>query len=426
MEEIKKKISKYSEYHSNDDTFSKNELNLAFRNHGIHYEALKEDITSVGMHYLLIHFDIPFLQWETYRLRVVCKDGSEVQFSMEDFLSRPKVSLPVTMECAGNGRANMKPRFKVSQPWDYNGIGTAVWGGISLKSLLMECGYGVNTNEDGDDESKKSNNPFEFLFTGKDKGIQHDEVQKYQRSLSFENAMHEDVLLAYEMNGQRLLPQHGFPLRLIVPGFYGMTNIKWLESIEPLESKFSGVQMHSYIMKYFKEEIGKPISHIVVRSVIVPPGIPDWYNRMRFVEEGEVLIEGRAWAGPLSIEKVEVGIDGVFHLATLDEPLGKYAWRRWSYVWKATEGQCILSSKATDEKGNTQKEEDQIWNYGGFCNNTIQTCVVTVKKPRDLDVGKKINLKNEVKIQQEYKKSTSTSIVSVSTMDAKIKELDES
>jgi len=198
------------------------------------------------------------------------------------------------------------------------------------------------------------------------------------------------------MNGMRLLPQHGFPLRLIVPGYYGMTNVKWLESIEIIDHNFNGVQMKSYAIKKHKGEVGFPVPKMVVRSLLVPPGIPDWFNRFRFVEEGDVLLEGRAWAGKNKIQKVEIGINGIYSEASLDEPVGKYAWRRFSYNWNALRGVYILSVKATDEKGNTQNEN--VWNFGGFCNNSIHTMKVSVKTSSELELGEEIDIKRELGI----------------------------
>jgi len=376
-----------SDYHTDDlNSYSKRELMLAFRNHGIHYEGLLEDITPVGMHYLLIHFDIPRLNWNSYRLKIGCADGTTRIFTMNDIISRPKVSIPVTMECAGNGRTLMKPRCNTSQPWDMNAVGNSLWGGTSLASILHECGYGF--------DSSSGRKPFEILFTGGDKGIQQGVVHKYQRSLSFDDAMQKDVMLAYEMNGQKLLPQHGYPLRLIVPGFYGMTSVKWLESIECLDHKFEGPQMKSYVIKESKEDMGIPVFQIIVKSLIVPPGIPDWLNRHRFVEEGDVLLEGRAWAGKKQVIKVEVAIDGVYSEASMDEPMGQYAWRRWFFNWKAARGKYILSVRATDENGNTQSEEG-VWNFGGFANNVIQKLKVVVKTKEELELGELIDVNKE-------------------------------
>ena len=131
------------------------------------------------------------------------------------------------MECAGNGRARLEPR-PVSQPWLLEAVGTARWRGTPLAPLLEEAGV-----PDG---------AVEVLFTGLDRGIEGGDEQAFQRALALEEALRDEVLLAYEMNGAPLPPQHGFPLRLVVPGWYGMTNVKWLSRIELLDEPFAGYQ----------------------------------------------------------------------------------------------------------------------------------------------------------------------------------------
>jgi len=196
------------------------ELQLAARNHGMPLEALRYPVTPVGLHYLLIHFDVPDVDPDDWRLTV--RGERELTLDLAGLKQRPRAELAVTMECAGNGRARLDPR-PVSQPWLLEAVGTALWGGTLLRPLLEEAGVGESA--------------VEVLFTGLDRGIDGGIEQQYQRSLSIEDALGEDVLLAYEMNGASLPPQHGFPLRLVVPGWYGMTSVKWLAEIEVLDCR---------------------------------------------------------------------------------------------------------------------------------------------------------------------------------------------
>jgi DMSO/TMAO reductase YedYZ molybdopterin-dependent catalytic subunit len=188
------------------------ELQLALRNHGMRLEGLRYDVTPVGMHYLLIHFDVPEANEGTWTLSVGGLVREPLQLSMADLRARPAVTFPLTMECAGNGRARLSPR-PISQPWLTEAIGTAEWTGTPLRALLDEAGIR--------DEA------VELVFAGADRGVQGDVEQDYERSLSITDAMHDEVILAYEMNGEPLPPQHGFPLQLLVPGWYGMTSVKW-------------------------------------------------------------------------------------------------------------------------------------------------------------------------------------------------------
>jgi len=278
------------------------------------------------------------------------------------------------MECAGNGRTHLKPRYWVHMPWDWEAIGTALWTGTPLRGILEECGV--------------LNEASEILFSGQDKGIQGEEVQVFQRSLSLANIT-EDVLLVYAMNGQPLLPQHGFPLRLIVPGWYGMTNVKWLDSIELTSKVFNGVQMRAYMYKNSDSDVGTPVRDLNVRALMVPPGIPEFFLRTRYVEEGLVMLEGRAWSGNgRKIAKVQVSTNGAkeWHDATLGTPLGKYAWASWSFPWQATVGKYCLCAKATDEEGFTQ-EVVQRWNSYGMGNNMVQLVDVVVMQKGSLEDG---------------------------------------
>ena len=220
----------------------------------------------------------------------------------------------------------------------------------------------------------------EVLFTGLDRGIEAEEEQAFQRSLPLEEALRDEVLLAYEMNGAPLPPQHGFPLRLVVPGWYGMTNVKWLARIELVDTPFAGYQNSwSYRLRQAEDEEGVPLDRMQPRSLMVPPGIPEFMTRDRTVAAGKVLLEGRAWSGHAPVEQVEVSTDGgeTWDAAEL-EPAGEpWAWRGWSYGWNAEPGEHVLCCRARDEAGNEQPREPP-WNLGGYANNAVQAVRVTV------------------------------------------------
>jgi DMSO/TMAO reductase YedYZ molybdopterin-dependent catalytic subunit len=347
-----------------DRRFHKEELQLAFRNRGMPLEALRYPITPTGMHYLLIHFDIPYVALEDWRLVIGGLVSNPISLSLEEIKERPAVRMPVTMECAGNGRALLSPR-SISQPWLVEAIGTAEWKGTQLRGILEDAGV--------------SDNAAEILFTGLDRGIQGEEVQYYQRSLSLEDATREEVLLAYEMNGAPLEPQHGYPLRLVVPGWYGMTSVKWLDRIEAIAEPFQGYQMDSYRYRQGVDETGEPVTEIQVRSLMIPPGIPDFLTRTRVVEAGEVTLSGRAWAGRLGVSRVEVSADGgrTWSDGELGQQVGPFAWRSWSFGWQAEPGQHTLCVRATDTEGNMQPV-DQPWNFQGMGNNMIHRVDVIV------------------------------------------------
>ena len=340
------------------------ELQLAVRNHSMPLEALRNDVTPPGLHYLLDHFDIPAIDGEGWHLRI----GGAVQRSLELNLRAlrraPSISVPVTLECAGNGRSLLKPR-PLSQPWMMEGVGTAVWTGVPLAYLLTQAGV----DEDA----------VEVAFTGADAGIQGGVRQQYARSLPVSEALRPDVVLAYEMNGAALPPQHGYPLRLVVPGWYGMASVKWLSSITVLAKPFDGFQQSvAYRYQQDSDDAGTPVTWIKVRSLMVPPGVPDFFTRQRFLPAGPVMLTGRAWSGHGAVQRVEVGIDGQWAPAQLEHPAAPFAWCAWSMPWVADPGQHELSCRATDASGATQPLEP-VWNYQGLGNNVVQRVKVTVE-----------------------------------------------
>src|SRR5215207_2502076 len=339
------------------------ELRLAARNHALPLEALRYDITPPGLHYLLIHYDIPAVDPETFRLEIGGAVEKPISVSLDDLQARPRTAERVTFECAGNGRALLEPR-PVSQPWLTEAVGTAEWGGTPLALLLEEVGA--------------SRNAIELLFGALDRGIEGGEAQTYERALPIQEA--REAILAYDMNGEPLPPQHGFPLRLVVPGWYGMQNVKWLSGITVLEEPFDGYQNAvGYRMYGADGKPGEPVTRMLPRSLMVPPGVPDFMTRTRYVELGPTTLTGRAWSGYGSIERVEVSTDGgaSFDAAVLEPPLGHNAWRGWRFTWETTAGDHVLSSRATDAAGNSQPLEPP-WNLKGYANNAVERIAVVV------------------------------------------------
>src|SRR5262245_21310984 len=325
-------------------------------------EALRYPITPIGLHYLLIHYDVPVVDPEAWRLTV--RGERELVLSLEDLRARPGAEVTVTMECAGNGRAKLDPR-PVSQPWLLEAVGTARWRGTPLRPLLEEAGIG---------------GAVEVLCTGLDRGIEAEEEQAFQRSVPLDEALRNETLLAYEMNGEPLPPQHGFPLRLVVPGWYGMTNVKWLERIELVDTPFAGYQnAWSYRLRQAEDDEGVPLNRMQPRALMAPPGVPEFMTRERMLAAGEVQLEGRAWSGLAAVESVEVSSDDGESWAAADlEPEGEpWAWRGWSYRWSAKPGEHVLCCRARDAAGNEQPREP-AWNLGGYANNAVQTVRVIV------------------------------------------------
>jgi hypothetical protein len=158
-----------------------------------------------------------------------------------------------------------------------------------------------------------------------------------------------------------------------------MTSVKWLTSIEAVAEPFDGYQQTpAYHYQRDADDPGDPVTRIRVRALIIPPGIPDFLSRRRFVGQGRTELFGRAWSGDGPIVRVEVGVDGAWREAELGPSVGAYAWRRWSFSWEATPGEHELACRATDASGAVQPVE-QPWNYQGMGNNLVQTVAVTVR-----------------------------------------------
>jgi DMSO/TMAO reductase YedYZ molybdopterin-dependent catalytic subunit len=342
--------------------FTAEEVALAARNRGMPLEALRYDVTPPGLHYLLIHFDIPDADESRWRLRVHGQVKNALEVGLVDLKAMPARTLRVTMECAGNGRGQLAPRYP-SVPWLEEGVSTAEWTGVPLSALLRQAGLRESVAE--------------IVFRGADRGIDGGVEHDFARSLVPAEAMRDEVLVAYAMNGAPLPPQHGAPLRLVVPRWYGMASVKWLRSIEALERPFDGPQQaRSYHFRRSAEEKGEPCTLMRVNSLMAPPGIPDFYTRRRIVAAGAVDIAGRAWSGAAAIARVELAVDGAWQEAHLAQaqPL---AWRGWRARWDAAPGEHELACRATDAAGNVQPLQAP-WDLSGFGNNGVQRVLVTV------------------------------------------------
>jgi len=346
-----------------DEGIGRDELALATRNHGLPLEAMRHDLTPPGLHYVLTHYDIPYVPEDApWQLALGGRVRRPLTLTLADLRALPQVTTRVTLECAGNGRALLAPR-PVSQPWLVEAVGTAEWTGVPLRLLLAAAGAEPDA--------------VDVVCTGADHGVERGVEQDYQRALPLDVATGTDpeVLVAYEMNGAPLPPQHGRPLRLVVPGWYGMAQVKWLREITVTDTPFTGFQQAvAYRLRQDAGDEGEPVTRIAPRALLVPPGFPDFMSRTRVVRPGTVTLEGRAWSGRAPVTRAEVSTDAgrSWHRADLEPDTGHpWAWRRWRFDWRAEPGEFVLSARATDAEGHTQPLE-QPWNRGGFANNLVQ------------------------------------------------------
>ena len=340
------------------------ERGLANRNHGLPLELMRHDITPAGGHYLLTHFDMPHLPEDSFRLQVGGAVARPLSLSLAELAARPQVEMPVTLECAGNGRAGHDPRHR-SMPWLYEAVGTALWGGTPLKPLLAEAGAAEGVQD--------------WAFFGADEGFDDGIRHHFGRSLTPGELEELDPILVTHMNGAPLLPQHGAPLRLIVPGWYGMASVKWLTRIEALTERFDGFQqVRTYRYRTERGQPGEPVQAIRVKSLMIPPGLPDWYSRRRWLQAGPVTVEGRAWTG-LGRRVTGVVLDtGAERIAAeLSAPVGAHAWVHWRATWQATPGRHALRCIARDDGGAEQPLSPPP-DVAGFGNNAAQVVDVQV------------------------------------------------
>ncbi len=341
------------------------ELAFALRNPEMPLEAMRFDLTPADLHYVLVHFDIPFIDVSSWRLEVGGHVKRELALTLEELRERPSVSAPVTLECAGNGRALLSPRSEGGMPWLYGGCSTSEWTGPPLRAVLEEAGV--------------LEGAVEVLFSGADEGIEEDLVQYYQRSLPLEEALRPEVMLAYQMNGQPMPARHGFPLRLVVPGWYGMASVKWLRRITVLTEPFTEYMQTSYSYQQTEEDPGTPVTRIAPRSLMIRPGIANDLG-VRLMRSRDFELRGRAWSGWAPVERVEVSLDGgaSWADAKLEPGRSPYAWIGWRF--EATlpgEGEYELRSRATDAAGNVQPDGPP-WNLWGYSNNAVERVRVKV------------------------------------------------
>jgi DMSO/TMAO reductase YedYZ molybdopterin-dependent catalytic subunit len=296
--------------------------------------------------YIRNHFAMPKIDPRSWRLRVEGAVNQPLDLSLDDIRKMPSQTRAVMLECAGNGRVYLVPRAS-GVAWQFGAVGNAEWTGVPLAAVLEKAGLKAKVEE--------------VVLQGADTGAINDEpktpgVVHYDRSLPIEKAKQPDVLLAYAMNGKDLPPEHGAPLRAVVPGWYGMASVKWLTRLYVSQERYRGYfQTLNY--SYFTRGHGFPsiqaISEIQVKSSIARPAVGDIVPA-----KSQHRVFGAAWTGEAEIRKVEVTTDGgqSWQEATLLEKPVKYAWRLWEYEWKTPErpGRYTLMARATDSRGRTQ------------------------------------------------------------------------
>jgi DMSO/TMAO reductase YedYZ molybdopterin-dependent catalytic subunit len=283
---------------------------------------------------------------------------------MDDLKKLPRVEMAAVLECAGNGRRFYQPRVAGTQ-WAFGSVGNGRWAGVRFRDVLQKAGL--------KDPAKH------ILLDGFD--VPLGKMPDFQRTLTIEKALHADTLLAFEMNGRPLPQEHGFPLRLIVPGWAGDSWVKWLQHIEVLDHEFDGFWMKTaYRHPAHPVAAGAtvdpaemiPVTDLTINSVIATPGA-GW------IKPGAVRISGTAWSNSSPVTRVDVSVDGgsTWKQAKLGKDHSRYAWRLWELDWKPAEGKYTLLARATNADGKAQPLS-QEWNPSGYLWNVAQPVAIEV------------------------------------------------
>ena len=314
--------------------------------------------------YVRNHFPAPALDAARWRLVVRGLVRRPLRLGLREIGNLPTVVQTATLECAGNGRAFLTPPVGGEQ-WELGAVSTAEWTGVRLAEVLDRAG--IKSGAQG------------VVFRAADRARlkPSGSGSRFERSLTLDEVRASDVLLAYAMNGQALPIQHGYPLRVIVPGWYGVAAVKWLTDIEVVGHAFNGYfQTTKYVYEW--ERDGKlerePVRQMRVRSIITQP------HPGAKVELGTVAIRGLAWSGVSLIDRVDVSINGkAWQPAELLGQPSMHCWQRWELLTKVSHsGRIALRSRATDRAGRTQPEQPE-WNRLGYGNNAIQQVSVNAR-----------------------------------------------
>jgi len=317
--------------------------------------ALRSSTTPVSSFFVRSHFAVPRVKLSGWRLSVGGEVDNPRELSYLDLLKMPMKEVSATLECAGNGRAGFAVPAEGELRWGHGAVGNATWTGVPLRAVL-----GAALPRKGAKE---------VVFHGADSGVLKGEERAltFSRSLPVEKAMDGDTMIAVKMNGARLTPEHGYPARLVVPGWYGVASVKWLNRIElvsgkPYRAFFNGVK-YVYVRGGPGEEISEPVSEMRVKSLITQPSEGDEVDLGRRVE-----VAGKAWSGGAMVSRVDVDLGDGWRRAELQtSSAGPFEWVGWSIVWTPRKkGEQLIRARATDGRGNVQplEPEDNRYQYG--------------------------------------------------------------
>jgi DMSO/TMAO reductase YedYZ molybdopterin-dependent catalytic subunit len=330
-------------------------------------EALVGEITPTGLHYVRSNFALPA---HDGTLEVGGAVANPFTLTLDDLRAMPAHERAVTLECAGNGRLETRP-LPIGEPWGDYAVSTARWTGALLHEVLQQArpaADGVDVRFEGADHGAYHLQPV-LPDTNKDD-------LTFIRALPLTHAADPaaEILIAYEMNGAPLGPDHGAPFRLIVPHWYAVASVKWLKRIDILTERFAGEFQTGHYIYEWPDRPHEAVTLMRVRARITDPVHGSSLGR------GTHTVRGKAWSGTGPVTGVHVSFtgEGDWHEAQLQPAKGPYQWQDWSFDWDANDvGRHTLRARATDAAGNVQPEVPP-WNRLGYGNNAVEVSFVDV------------------------------------------------
>lgn len=327
-------------------------------------ERVASWVTPNRLFFVRNHFEPPPVgDTATWELAIDGLVARPRRWTFAQLAARPQHAVFATVECAGNGRSFLEQKAAGVQ-WGAGAIGHAEWSGVPLRELLAEAGVKPGT--------------LEIVFEGADRGTEDGKTMNFSRSLPLAKALDPDTLIALRMNGEWLEPNHGAPLRLFVPGWYGVASVKWLRRMTAIDHAYQG---YFQTVKYSIDRDGPggkrrvPLGPGVVKSEILSPRVGE------VVGLGVNRVAGVAWAGEDRIARVEISADGgkSWGVAKLKGPVQPYSWCQWEFLWTVeTAGTCALMSRAFAAAGQAQPFRYDPDNLG---------YVINVVRPHPVDVA---------------------------------------
>ena len=324
-------------------------------------EALVGDITPTELHYVRSNFAVPT---HDGTLAIGGAVGNPTTLTLEDLRALPVHDQAVTLECAGNGRLDMRP-LPTGEPWGDYAVSTARWTGALLGDVLALA--------------QPASQGVEVRFEGADHGPYHLQAilsETNQNDLTFVRALpiaeavdpSSAIMVAYEMNGEPLTPDHGAPFRIIAPHWYAVASVKWLSRIDILTEPFTGEFQTGHYIYQWPDRPHEAVRLMRLRARITDPA-PG-----AILPLGPYTVRGKAWSGTGPITDVDISLtgEGDWHPAQLEPPKGPYQWQDWSFVWDSDAvGRHTLRARATDAAGHVQPDVPP-WNRLGYGNNAIE------------------------------------------------------